>query len=80
MAKKIHKLTPPSGEVAPLSMAANYGVAKEQSVKEFLDDQIQECRKRTEALCILKAKAETAGILDMPHGFLRDIANGYVYF
>lgn len=46
---------------------------RQQTVRENLDMRIQASRKRTEELCVMKAKADTLGILDYPQEFLERI-------
>lgn len=49
---------------------------KQQSamtVGNFIDERITNTRQHLEELCILKAKADTAGLLDFPYQFIRDI-------
>ena len=50
-----------------------------QTVGNYLDDRIEESRKRTEQLCILKARAEAAGFLNYPHQDLSNIVNAYPF-
>ena len=47
--------------------------SRQQTVGENLDQRIAACRQRLEELCIIKAKAETCGLLDYPHNFLENV-------
>ena len=49
------------------------------TVGSYLDQQIENSRKNTEQLCILKAKAEASGILNYPHEDLQAIVMGYTF-
>ena len=46
----------------------------EQTVRMTLDVRIAQCRKHLEELCIQKAKAETAGLLDFPQSVINGLA------
>jgi hypothetical protein len=46
----------------------------ETTVGQMLDIKIAQSRKRTEALCIVKAKAEASGLLEFPRSFIEQVA------
>ena len=48
-----------------------------ETVREFLDRQIEHSRKKTLYLCTAKAKAELVGVLDMPANELRSFTDYY---
>ena len=51
---------------------------KEETVGEYLNKEILQCRQRLERMCITKAKAEATQMLDHPVHFLRAILSpGY---
>ena len=45
----------------------------QRTVREDLDRRIKNARQQVEDLCILKAKADTVGILDYPHEFITNL-------
>lgn len=44
-----------------------------ETLEESLNHRIKYAREQVERLCILKAKAETAGLLQYPANFLSDL-------
>lgn len=48
--------------------------APEQTVRMTLDARIAATRRTLEELCIQKAKAETAGLLDFPQSVINGLA------
>ena len=47
-----------------------------RTVGKSLDSRIKRAREHVEELCILKAKADTLGILDYPQAFLEKLTYG----
>ena len=46
------------------------------TVGKSIDSRIKRAREHVEELCILKAKADTLGILDYPQAFLEKLTYG----
>lgn len=47
---------------------------KQQTVGEHLDERIAAVRQQVEEMCILKAKADTLGLLNYPQSFIEKLS------
>lgn len=60
----------------PDTEAVSISVPEPMTVGKSLDSRIRRAREQVEELCILKAKADTLGILDYPQEFLEKLTYG----